>query len=353
MLIEHRHRILGGPLLMRIARAGILPIGLLIAAFSALQATPVRAQPSQQRAQIPDLMKLPGILNLGATTFRDGFLPTNPDCAYFQYLRRNAWNKLHDKDGHVVPGFKNLEIIAPGEASQLACTTSIKVFGGSLGFHTIIPVAEVRSTSDPPGIVLQDNGLGFGDIFLAAYVQMPPVMRDGRPIYSQRFELTFISPAGKFDSTKDLNLGAGYWSINPYWAATWFPAPKWEITWRAHYLYNFETNKIATSLIPNVRQLFRDGQAGQAAWVNFTLGYALSDKFSVGLTGYYLRQLTDDKLNGQSYSGGKEEALYMGPGIHYDFNQQNAANINVYFPVEDRNRPSGGFQLNLVYGHIF
>jgi hypothetical protein len=178
-------------------------------------------------------------------------------------------------------------------------------------------------------------------------------VRNGRPIYSQRFELTFIAPAGKFDWDKDLNQGSGYWSVNPYWAATWFPYSKWELTWRAHYLYNFETSEIATSLIPTVRELFKDGQAGQAAWVNFTLGYALSERFSVGLTGYYLKQLTDDKLNGRSYIGGKEEALYMGPGFHYEFSPKNVMNINVYLPVEDKNRPSGGVQFNLVYGHVF
>jgi len=298
-------------------------------------------------------MKLPGIINLGATTFRDGFLPTNPGCAYFQYLRRNSWNEIHDKNGNEVSAFKDLEIDVTGAASQLACTTPVKILGGALGFHTIIPVAELHSSSDSSGIVLQDNGFGFGDIFIAAYLQMPPVMRNGRPIYSQRFDLTFISPAGKFDSDKDLNQSSGYWSINPYWAATWFPAPKWELTWRAHYLYNFETGKIPTSLIPNVRRLFESGQAGQATWVNFTLGYAITEKLSIGLTGYYLRQLTDDKLNGQTYSGGKEESLYMGPGFHYEFNAKNAMNINVYLPVEDKNRPSGGVQFNLVYGHIF
>jgi len=305
------------------------------------------------RAQTPDLMKLPPFLNLGATTFADGFLPTKPGCSYFQYLRRNSWNKIHDKDGNKISAFKDLEINATGEASQLACATRVKILGGTLGFHTLVPAGDVHSSSDPSGIVLQDNGLGFGDIFFATYLQMPPVIRNGRPVFSQRFELTAIAPVGSFSSNKDLNLSSGYWSLNPYWAGTWFPHPKWEITWRAHYLYNFETSKIATSLIPNVGQLFKNGQAGQAAWTNFTFGYSVTDKVSIGLTGYYLKQLTDDKFNGVSYSGGKEEALYMGPGAQFRFDKKNVMNINVYFPVEDKNRPSGGVQLNLVYGYFF
>jgi hypothetical protein len=333
-----------------LAQSVSLVVGLAFVVMLGLEADSARAQTS---ARPPDLMKLPPIINLGATTFRDGFLPTNPGCAYFQYFRRNSWNEIHDKDGHDVAAFKRLDIEATAGASQLACATPIKIFAGTLGFETLVPIANLSSSSNPSGIVLQDNGFGLGDIFFATYLQMPPVMQNGRPIYSQRFELTFIAPVGKFDSDKDLNQGSGYWSVNPYWAATWFPLPKWELTWRAHYLYNFPTTNIATSLVPNVQDLFKSGQAGQAAWVNFTLGYAVTGKASIGLTGYYLRQLTDDQLNGRSYSGGKEEALYMGPGFHYEFNAKNAMNINVYLPVDDENRPSGGFQFNLVYGHIF
>jgi len=321
-------------------------IGLMLGVIATSVSAPLQAQ-------TPDLMKLPPFLNLGATTFRDGFLPTKPGCAYFQYARRNSWNQINDKDGNRIPAFKDVEINATGVASQLACATHVKILGGTLGFHTLFPAGDIDFSSDPSGLVLQDSGLGVGDLFLAAYLQMPPVIRNGRPVYSQRFELTAIAPVGTFDASKDLNLGSGYWSLNPYWAGTWFPHPKWEITWRAHYLYNYETTRIPTSLIPNAGQIFKNGQAGQAAWTNFTFGYSITDKVSVGLTGYYLKQLTDDKLNGQSYSGGKEEALYMGPGVHFDFDKKNAMNLNVYFPVVDKNRPSGGVQFNLVYGHIF
>lgn len=327
-------------------------VGLVLTAISVSLAMPVHAQ-TPRNAQTPDLMKLPPALNLGATTFRDGFLPTKPSCSYFQYLRRNAWNELHDKDGNNIPGFKDFELNATGGASQLVCATPVKILGGTLGFHTLVPYGDLHSSSDPSGIVLQDNGFGVGDLFVASYLQMPPVVRDGRVVYSQRFEFTAIAPVGKFDSKKDINQSSGYWSLNPYWAGTWFPHPKLEITWRAHYLYNFETTRVPTSLIPNAGQLFKNGQAGQAAWTNFTFGYSITDKLSIGLTGYYLKQLTDDKLNGVSYSGGKEEALYMGPGAHFSFDEKNKMNVNVYFPVLDENRPSGGVQLNLVYGYFF
>ena len=296
---------------------------------------------------------LGGALNLGYTSFLDGFAPLNPGCIYLQYLRHNSWDEIHDKSGNNISAFKNPEIDVTTSVSQLFCNTPVKIFGGTLGFEGIIPVTDLHSSFDAPGIVLQDNGFGISDIGIAPYLQMAPMIRDGRPVFSQRFALYFLAPTGDFDSHKDINQGSGYWSVNPYWAATWLPDAKWEMSWRAYYLYNFETSKIATSFIPNVGDVFQDGQAGQAAWVNFTLSYALTDNFRLGLNGYYLKQLTDDKLNGQSYSGGKEEALYVGPGFHYQVDAKNVLNFNAYLPVEDKNRPSGGSQFNLLYIHVF
>ena len=182
---------------------------------------------------------------------------------------------------------------------------------------------------------------------------MPAIIHDGHPIFAQRFSFYFSAPVGKFDTDKDITQGSGYWSFQPYWAATFIPAAQWELSWRLYYIYNFETSRIGTSLIPNVGSIFQNGQAGQATSVNFTASYAITKQFRFGLNGYYLKQLTDDKLNGQSYSGGKEEALYIGPGFQYNFNANNVMNFNVYLPVEDQNRFSGGEQFNLLLVHFF
>ena len=304
-------------------------------------------------AHAQDLMQLAGGMNLGYTSFLDGFAPLNPGCIYLQYLRHNSWDEIHDKSGNNIKAFKSPEIDVTVAQPQLFCNTPVKIFGGTLGVEARIPVTDLHSSFDASGPELQDNGFGVGDFAIAPYVQMPPMIRDGRPVFSQRFSLYVNAPTGKFDSHKDINQGSGYWSVNPYWAATWLPDPKWELSWRLHYMYNFETSKIASSFIPNVGDVFQNGQAGQAAFVNFTLSYALTENFRLGLNGYYLKQLTDDKLNGQSYSGGKEEAFSVGPGFHYQFDAKNGLNFNAYLPVEDKNRPSGGSQFNLMYIHVF
>ena len=71
------------------------------------------------RAQTPDLMKLPGNLNLGYTSFLDGFGLQKPGCAYLQYVRNNYWNEIHDKSGHDIPVFDNPKIDETVGVSQL------------------------------------------------------------------------------------------------------------------------------------------------------------------------------------------------------------------------------------------
>ena len=218
-----------------------------------------------------------------------------------------------------------------------------------LGFEGFVAVANIDSSFGPSGVPLQDNGFGLADIAFAPFVKFPPIISDGHPIFAHRFSLYVSAPVGNFDTDKDFNQGNGYWSLTPYWAATWFPDPQWEVTWRLYYIYNFETSRVASSLFPN----FGNGQAGQAMSLNFVISRAITSQFRIGLNGYYLKQLTDDELDGQSYSGGKEEALYIGPGFHYDFDARNALNFNAYFPLEDKNRPSGGEQFNLMFVHVF
>jgi hypothetical protein len=332
-----------------VSRVGWAEIGRVVLLFSFIGI----GGATVARAQMPDLMKLPGNLNLGYTSYLDGFGLQKPGCMYLQYVRNNYWNEIHDKSGHDIPLFDNPKIDETVGASQLLCDTPFKIFGGWLGFEGFVPVANFNTSFGPSGIVLQDNGFGLADIAFAPFVQMPAIIHNGHPIFAQRFSFYFSAPIGKFDTDKDINQSNGYWSFQPYWAATLIPGAQWELSWRLYYIYNFETSDVATSLIPNVGSLFQNGRAGQATLINFTASYAITKQLRLGLNGYYLRQLTDDELNGQSYSGGKEEALYIGPGLHYDFDANNLLNFNVYLPVEDKNRFSGGEQFNLMLVHIF
>ena len=127
--------------------------------------------------------------------------------------------------------------------------------------------------------------------------------------------------------------------------------PKWEISARFNYIYN-----VPTTLGSNPLQIagfkFRNGQAGQAGWINFASSYEVVEGLRPGLNGFWLQQLTNDSTNGISLPGKCVEELYVGPGLSWKIDQKNTSNFNVYLPISAKNTPAGT-QFNIQYIHQF
>jgi hypothetical protein len=158
-------------------------------------------------------------------------------------------------------------------------------------------------------------------------------------LFVQRFTLATILPTGRYKQDLDINQGSGHASFNPYWAATFLPAPRWEASWRLHYLYNFKNDKPAASMkIPFNGQPVTSTQAGQAAWVNFATSYAVTPDVSLGINGYYFQQLTDSRANGTRLADSRERVLGIGPGLMWRISPKQAVWINAYSESMVRNR---------------
>jgi hypothetical protein len=283
-------------------------------------------------------------INLGTTSFFDGFGGLAPGCTAIAYMGHEQYNQLNGSGGKKVQG-------PPGDADlgatyfvpQLVCNSSLKLFGGTLGWNTIVPVAGQNSN------FFETNGTSLGDVTAGPYIQFPPVISNGRPVFSQAVEFAVIAPTGKYDASKPVNPATITWSINPFWRATWLPAPQWEVSWRANYIHNFDHRSTvnAASPIPGMSLL----RNGDGAWVNFTASRELFKDFHFGLNGYYLKQFSGDTLRGGTKLSNAQESLYIGPGFHYTLDPKNIVNFNVYLPVTDVNAMSGGYKVNLMYIH--
>lgn len=286
----------------------------------------------------PNVTEPQGI-NLGVTSFFDGFSGP-PGFSYLGVLRYTSGTSVKDNSGNDVSAFRSPRVDTFSMLHHLSYTSPLHFLGGTLGFNAILPVIWLRGKTDQPGASLVGNGTALGDLTFGPQLQMAPVIGDGgRPVFVQRFEVDVIAPTGQYKHNADLNQSSGYFSLNPYWAATVFPTPKTEVSWRLHYLYSFKNHDPASSYPTAFQGMpVNTTQAGQAAWINFTASYEIIQSIHAGVNGYYFRQLTDDKVNGATLTDSREQVLGIGPGIFWQLTKTRALWLNTYTETAVRNR---------------
>jgi len=288
--------------------------------------------------QIPVVQS--GSVNNGYTSFFDGFGGTNPGWAYQGFWTPQIANSVKDGNGNNVITPANPHIFLFGWANELIYTSPYTIGGGSLGVITVVPIIYTHATSDPfpppfpPGKTLTANGTGFGDLVFGSFLQFKPLIQNGRPILDQRVELDVFAPTGRYNTIHDVQPGGHFWALNPYWAVTWLAAPKWEISDRLQYIYNFKNTAPA-----DVPPVVRSTQAGQAVFANFTTSYQVIPQLHVGLNGYFFRQITQSNVNGISQNNSEREYLGLGPGMLWAYSNTEKFFVNFYVQTDVKNAP--------------
>jgi len=299
-------------------------------------------------------------VNTGSTSFMDGFGdPTGYGFTYMNYLSWATASSFEDQNGHDNPVFVNPRLNVIADLNQFIYSVPVPdSFVGQPGLDVIVPLVNLSSSTGAGGPQLPDNGFGFGDITFGPFFQFKPVHVDHRPVFSHRFEFDVIAPTGKYDTSKAINQGSNTWAINPYWAATLLPLHRLEISTRFQYLYNFKN----TNPVPEGPPPFPSStQEGQVIFDNFAVAYevlphnparAWAHSIRVGLNGYYFKQITENKANGVSGSGTKEQTLGLGPGAMWVASGNDAFWLNLYFETAVKNRfASDVFQIR--WAHSF
>lgn len=288
----------------------------------------------------------PAGINLGGTSFMDGFGRTDPGFVYQQYFQVEHSNAINDQNGQPVPMFRGTDINAVTSLNQLIYVSPYHLLGGALGVDALLPVVDLNASFAPtsPARLTADHGLAFGDLTWGAFLQMPPVMTDGRPVFAQRIEFDVISPTGRYNHADDINPSSGFWSLNPFWAMTFLPTPNTEFSTRLQYLHNFQNSDPAGGASP-----FR---AGDAVWANFAASYKVLPALNVGLNGYYFQQIQNDTVNGQTTPKSETTNFSLGPGAMYQLDANDTFFVNAYLPVIEHNTTQG-FHLVFRWTHVF
>ncbi|MQU08151.1 SphA family protein [Pseudomonas helleri] len=272
----------------------------------------------------PATVSLPSGMNLGSTSFYDGFGGKPGESAWQVYLGHTDYKGSKDNHGDDIPVFNDPKLKVSVLINQYShlFDTETKYLGGHPGIDLILPLVHLDADFDSgppfPALSLDDaSGVKFGDPTVSLFLQYDPIMVNGNPVFASRVNAGFTIPTGAYDKHKDINMGNNHWSFSAYWAMTLFLSPKWSISLRPTYYYNFKNTDPASSAPLDTE--IQDIQAGQSFSTNYNIAYRVNDVLSIGLNGYYLKQLTDDKVNDSRLKDSREQSFAVGPGAMLDY----------------------------------
>lgn len=289
------------------------------------------------------------VVNLGYTSFYDGSPPSGPGFYFQDYFQNYTSKRFNDQNGKPIPLPRtDLDVIA--NVTQFIYVTQVKIGTANLGFSTLLPwVVNANVRDGLENSVLRADS-GHGDLWIGPALQFAPIMRkDGQgPLFVQRFDLDIIAPIGQYSRFNAINPGSHFWSLNPYWAFTFWMTPKWSASARWHYLWNGVNHSPNISFGPNARTT----QAGQAVFADIAVGYALKEKFTLGVNGYFFNQISDTLVNGIGVPGRKESVWAIGPGMVYSLSKNHFVFLNVYSEQDARNRAQGTNGILRFVAHI-
>ena len=276
------------------------------------------------------------LLNFGLTNVLDGAVP-GPGTYFFEYVQIYQSDEFKDQDGNDIPGDPRNGFVL--SMNQLAYISHATVLGGNAGIDFLLPIGSLTAggTLGPGGPPVSANPGPIGDAIVGPFIQWFPHKLLGRP-FLHRLELDVIVPTGHYDKKYTINPGANLWTIEPYYAFTWFLTPQLSTSWRIHYTYNTK-NDDPWEVLQGLG--ITEVQPGQAFHFNYSLEYEVIKNLRVAAAGYYLKQFTDTQFNGSDASGRKEQVFAIGPVIHWVTKNGFVIALKTAFESAVENRPEG------------
>ena len=242
----------------------------------------------------------------GAETWMAGALP--PAGNYFINYTGHYGGKLRDGSGKRVKGAK---VGAWFTAQRYVGVTDKKILGGDYAWHVIVPV--VHQNLRMGG---SRSRTALGDITLSPFVLG---WHSGNLHWLAGLDINL--PTGAYDSRDARrSIGANYWSFEPLAAVTWLNNDGWEAS--AKFMYNIKTKNSDFRPDPAAKKV--DYKSGQEFHMDYLLGKHFG-QWGVGVSGYYLKQTTNDKVDGHKLgseagpwsSGRKGQVFAYGPTVSY------------------------------------
>jgi hypothetical protein len=233
---------------------------------------------------------------MGAENYMSGAMP--PPGLYAQfYVGHYEADSLRDNSGHKVP--VDFRVQANSISPRLIWVTDQTVLGGSLAFHTIVPLVDLKV--DLNGESQRKQGVG--DIIFGPALGYH--LSDKLHIL---FAFDTLAPTGGYNRHDLTNIGRNYWGFEPVFDLSYVDPDGLNIDAKTIYDINLKNHDT-------------DYRSGQELHVDYAVGWGLGNGWVVGVGGYAYQQTTNDKQYGETIEDNKGRAFAIGPSVKYTSNK--------------------------------
>ncbi len=259
----------------------------------------------------------------GGEDFLVGAMPP-PGWYGLVYANRYTAGRLNDGAGKMPVQSFDLKVNA--FTLRLDRVKPVSLLGADRwGTLLIQPLLDLDLAMSPvPGVALKGRRRGLGDFTLG----------NGLHWTFQHFEMInaidLVAPTGGYRATALVNSGQNHWVVRLNHIGTWRPAPDWDMSYRLHWDDNF--NNAAT-----------DYRSGQTVYLNWAAGWKPQPPLTVGLAGYFLRQITDDRQGGRRVhaDGNRARVDGIGPCVKYFLPNHVMLTVKYFHEFRARNHAEG------------
>lgn len=234
--------------------------------------------------------------------------------------------RLNGADGRRAPVGLDLSVQSVGLA--YIHTTNLRLGNAQYGWGAVLPTLKMSvdlAVPTPAGpLALSGRNSAQGD------VQLIPAILHWVPspgLYTNA-QLLVQLPTGAYDKNRLINAGTNHWSVVPSFAFSWIQPSGLEIS--SQFQVNIHGRNKATNYT-----------SGTEYQHEFAIGQHLGS-WTVGLGGYLVHQITDDKGTGV-VDGNRARALAVGPAISFFELGSGLPSVwaHAYKEVSSRNRSQG------------
>lgn len=255
--------------------------------------------------------------NGGVENFLAGAAPP-PGFYVLSYGNVYRANTLKDGKGNDVP-LPEFKVEANAVATRFVWSTPTSVAGGNVMLHAIVPLVDLKV--QVPG--LSQHKTGIGDITFG-----PGLAIHHSPQLHSVVGLDFVAPVGNYNKNNIANIGRNYWSMQPIYTVSYINP--------AGFNGDFK-------LTGNFNQRNKDTnyKSGTEVYLDYSAGWGLGNGWVLGVGGYAMRQLTNDKQAGASLPDSKGAAFAIGPSLKYDNGKGWFITAKLQREMSVKNRPEG------------